>query len=293
VQAIVPVSTPFAVKDETMQTCLRATNGFKSNCLRTLAPGLLFLVFSSNHPEAQQQHQAALVSARTGATAAAFDVASIRPTDPSTTGFSISPSPTSLRIRGAPVRFLIEYAYDLHDFQLEGGPSWIKTARFDIIGKMDAPPQDGPTDWPATKQLLQLRLQTLLGERFNLHFHRAIRDLPVYKLRVAKSGSRLVPATKDTGYTQGRGLLRCSSSSLSTLAAMLADSLDRTVVDETHLPGYFSFDLRWNPDDDAGADSQYPNLFSAIEEQLGLKIVAGKGPVDVLAIDTIDLPSPN
>jgi len=223
---------------------------------------------------------------------AAFDVASVKPSDPSSTGFSMRPKPDDFVMNGATLKFLIQYAYDIHDFQVEGGPGWIRSARFDVKGKMDHP-VGATQDRDTGDKLLQLRLKALLTERFRLRVHSTTKELPVYGLVVAKGGSKLQTGKTNEGYSVSAGMYKCSYSSMSDLAWLLSGSLDRIVLDETKLNGRFAFTLKWTPDESTNSNATLPGLFTAIQDQLGLKLVPQKEPVPVVIVDAVDRPLKN
>jgi uncharacterized protein (TIGR03435 family) len=231
----------------------------------------------------------------------AFEVASIKPSDPQGTvairrsGYRIATTSTSLL-------FLITWAYDVHSDRLYGKPSWLDSVRYDVVATASqdgrpAPPRPGqPTE-------LQQMMQALLAERFKLVIHRETRELSMYALLVAKGGPkiRLTEAPAVMGQTPfsmpGSGRLIGVQVSAEMLAKVLSDQLSRSVQDQTGLKGVFDFKLEWEPDasstgpdgvrtpPDLGAGS---SLFTAIQEQLGLKLEARKGPVEVLVIDHIE-----
>jgi uncharacterized protein (TIGR03435 family) len=188
------------------------------------------------------------------------------------------------------------YAYDLHDFQIEGAPAWINMARFDIAAKMDAPspqPTSTPADKEAVQKLLQSRLQAVLADRFQLRVHKGAKEMPAYALVVAKGGPKLTPSTKNTGYSTGLGLITCSAASMDDLASILSTMENRIVLDQTKLAGDYAVTLKWTPDDTTDPNAELPGLFTAIQEQLGLKLIPTKAPVPTLIIDHVEPPSSN
>jgi uncharacterized protein (TIGR03435 family) len=241
--------------------------------------------------------QAQLGSASPQAPAATFDVISIKPSNPKDLGFTIRPSPNTFAMTGASLKFLVQYAYNIHEFQIEGAPAWMKSARFDITAKMDAPSAEMPRalnlaqGWEAEQKLLEERLRSVLADRFKLRVHRGTKEMPVYGLVIAKSGPKLKASANNTGYTSGPGMFICSDTSMDALASMLSDMVNRTVLDQTKLIGGYAFSLKWAPNDTDNSD--LPGLFTAIQEQLGLKLVPTKGPIEVLLIDHVEMPSEN
>jgi uncharacterized protein (TIGR03435 family) len=204
------------------------------------------------------------------------------------------PNPDNFTMTGASVKFLIQYAYDLQDFQLEGAPAWTTSTRFDVIAKTEtasAPAQ--PQDMDAKLKLVQTRLQSLLADRFQFRAHKGTMEMPVYGLVVAKGGPKLEASTVNTGFSTGRGQFICSDSSMDDLASLLSGPLDRMVIDQTKLTGSYKFTLKWTPDESPNPNPDLPGIFTAIQEQLGLKLVPTKGPVEMLIIDHIEKPSAN
>ena len=200
---------------------------------------------------------------------------------------------------------LIWFAYDLHAGQITGGPAWLETEKYDVVGQ---PLGEG---MPNERQLKTM-VQQLLADRVRLVTRRDKSELPVYVLTVGTSNAKL--ATNDTNPNglprlifKGFGVLPARNASMADLArVMQAAVLDRPVVDKTGLAGRFDFTLTWTPDDsqfrgfgareppapspDANAP---PGLFTAIQEQLGLRLESTKAPVDVLVIERIERPSEN
>ncbi len=223
-----------------------------------------------------------------------FDVVSIKPSDPKDTTLTVRPDPNNFTMTGVSFKFLIQYAYDLHGFQIEGGPSWMTSTRFDIHGKVVTPSAPAESqDWEASQKLLQARLQSLLADRFKLSVHKGTMEMPVYDLVVAKGGPKLEASTNNTGLMSGRGQFVCSDSSMDDLASMLSGAMDRMVLDQTKLTGGYKFTLKWTPDESANPNPDLPGIFTAIQEQLGLKLVPAKGPVEMLIIDHVEKPSEN
>jgi uncharacterized protein (TIGR03435 family) len=264
---------------------------------------------------------AALVLFIAGAPAAAqppaFEVASIKPDISGQPGpqFRLFPGFTVAR---ATVKNLLTMAYGVHDFQVLGGPGWINADRYNIDAK--AP---GPAVFSQEYRTLQYqRLQTLLQDRFKLAIHRETKELPIYELTVVKDGPKLQPPSciqRDPGdfkIAPGKGMadycgfggwsrsrFEATTGSMADLAGGLSALLERIVVDKTGIIGTFHLQLTFTPDDStirfpelSGAPeppADGPNIFTALQEQLGLKLESAKGPVDVLVIDHVEKPSEN
>jgi uncharacterized protein (TIGR03435 family) len=244
---------------------------------------------------------------------AAFEVASVKPnksSDPGVMELDILPSGV-FTARNVPLRQLILLAYGIRGTQLSGGPSWIGSDRFDIDAKADSGLKLGA----APPQLRQLLL-----ERFNLKVHKETREVPIYALVLARSDAKLGPAlhplTSDycaematrerSGQPPpppqpaqrrgcvmrgGTGTLTAGSMPISTLAGRLAPLVNRFVEDRTGLLGVFDFDLVWTPDETVATDLSGPSIFTALQEQLALKLESTKGPVEVLVIDSVERPT--
>jgi uncharacterized protein (TIGR03435 family) len=222
---------------------------------------------------------------------AEFEVASIKPTATKDGSFTEQyPPGGGFSARGITVKVLLRGSYALEDYQISGGPDWISSAGFDIQARAAA----GTGDLP--REQVRQMVQALLADRFHLVLHRETRQLPVYDLVVGKTGPRLHSADSSTGGTKTMlGQLIVKKMSMTTLASILAFDVKRPVRDETALNGEFAFTLEWTPglgESDAGASSR-PSLFTAVQEQLGLKLESAKGPVEVVVIDHVEKPSEN
>ena len=234
-----------------------------------------------------------------------FDAASVKPSNPSSTnGTVVSVSPGGrLRAVNATLRDLIETAYDLRSFQIEGGPRWADASKYDVDATPGTPPQ-GATVRPAGWTNVRFEVQALLKDRFQLQLHRETRTARIYSLTIAKGGikSSVLSATQSPqkGINAGQGTMLGEAASMTQLAYKLSRLLQRPVVNNSGLEGNFDFKLEWTPDlapsapDGQPVDtSGGPSIFSALREQLGLSLEATKGPVDVLVIDHADKPSEN
>ena len=217
----------------------------------------------------------------------AFEVASVKPSPPGAAERSLTRQPgAKLSASNATVKMLIFLAYQLMPFQVTGGPDWVGSEGFDIQAKAENP--------KATPEQFREMLQRLLVERFHLQYHLATKELPIYTLVVAKSGSKLVEAKAeglDVGMrNEGRGRLVGVKATMPMLAGSLTRVLQRKVVDETGLKGGYSFTLQFAPDENA---TDMPSIFTALEEQLGLALKGGRGPVEVFVIDGAERPLAN
>jgi bla regulator protein blaR1 len=229
-----------------------------------------------------------------------FEVASIKPSDPSVNGFRIQTAPGGRFIAtGVTVKFLIQQAYGVREFQIVGAPGWIDTARFDLNAKSDE-------ETATQRDAMPLRMRALLAERFNLQFSRETREMQVYALVVAKGGPKLKETEvgpENGSMSIGRGRMIVKGAGTAAIAVQLSQSLGRIVHDKTGLTGKYDFKLEWTPegqpigpkdgDTPSSIDSSGPTLFTALQEQLGLKLESTKGPVEVLVIERVEKPTEN
>jgi len=224
----------------------------------------------------------------------AFDAVTIKP-DSSANGYWKNTA-DGFSMSG-PLIAAIYSAFGVHmENQFVGMPSWVHSDHFAIEAKMDPETAAALGKLPPTEQWHQrtLMLQALLADRFALKFHHATKELPVYELTVAKGGIRMKKSASETGghgmYSNGK--IEATSTSLANLVMNLPSQVGRIVIDKTGLEGAYDVTLEWAPE---GADSSdtLPSIFTAIEEQLGLKLVPAKDPVDVIVVDHIERPSEN
>jgi len=247
-----------------------------------------------------------------------FEAASVkpaRPDNPPGQGLSRAPGGRFTAVN-APLRFLILYAYQLQGHQLVGAPDWIANERFDIVAKMEGDPPSIVTSGPDP---MRLAMRALLADRFGFVSHQETRELDIYALTMARPGGGpgrgLKPSPEDCatmaararaaapppnpdgappficGQSLGRGVIRFGGYPLSLFANGLSQTVGRAVVDRTGLPGNWAFDLKYAAE--PSPDSDAPSLFTAIQEELGLKLEATKGPVDVLVIDRVQRATPD
>jgi bla regulator protein blaR1 len=254
-----------------------------------------------------------------------YDVASIKPNKSGGDMVRMMVRPDGLTAMGATLQMLIQNAYEIQDFQIEGGPKWVSSDRYDIEAKMDSSEiEKFQTLGPDQRVLESNRmLQALLANRFRLVVHRETKELPGYALVIAKNGPKLHDAKPGDTYPNGikgpdgqpgeglmimgglGGPLTGQGITISNLVRVLSQQLGRTIVDETGLAGKYDFTVQWTPDERAGpmsaatqgggssADSSEPSIFTAIQEQLGLKLESRKVPVEILVIDHVEAPSEN
>ena len=239
--------------------------------------------------------QSEISKSKPAAPAFSYDVVTIKP-DNSDKG-SWRNMPDGFSAGGTSAANLILNAYGLlMPDQIVGLPGWANSERLEVQGKMDADTVAALDKLPPTEQWPQRQrmLQTLLAERFALKVHHTTKQLPIYVLTVASGGSKLKKSATDVGgggmYSNGKIVVRATS--IESLAINLSNSVGRIIVDKTELAGGYDFTLEWAPAG-ANADDPRPSIFTALEEQLGLKLKSTQGPVDAIVVDSIQRASEN
>jgi uncharacterized protein (TIGR03435 family) len=228
---------------------------------------------------------------------ASFEVASVKPNkDGISNALPPSRANGSYSASNVALKSIIANAYQVRIFQIEGDPAWLTTERFDIIarGKEGTPDQMRPA-----------MLRTLLAERFKLAAHFETREQQVYALVLLRSDGRLGPNLKPSApdskpggpFTSvGNGIARVDGKAVTMddLALVLASSNFRQmVINRTALNGRFDLDLRFTPESSSVAAPEFPSIFTAVQEQLGLKLQSERAPVPVLVIDSVQRPTPD
>jgi uncharacterized protein (TIGR03435 family) len=236
-----------------------------------------------------------------------FEVATIKPSKPGTWRQDLDESGNRLTAKNFTVRRLIREAHGLKsNAQILGGPEWIDKQAFDVVAKEDdaeAAKMEKMSDDQSDKEW-GLMLRSLLSERFQLKVSRSERTLPIFALVVARSGAKLKHTPEksadskesDPGIDIQGGELTATAVTMEALADALTgmrDMSNRVVVNRTGLAGNYDFQLDWARDrgDGASQDSPYPGLFTALPEQLGLKLKPGRAPVDVVVIESVSKPT--
>ena len=243
-----------------------------------------------------------------------FEVATIKASKPDVDESMLMFTADGVNITGIPLAMIIREAFSTEDDHIIGEPSWVKSNHFDIEAKVA--PEDAPKLKGMSFTQRKAMLLELLVDRFGLKYHRETRDLPVYDLVIAKGGLKMQLA-KDQDPAKARhmmmvdaGKLESTAMKVENLRHALSQQLGRTVVDKTGLTGNYDFTLNWTPDQptpdmeaqgdappapnsDAAPSTPGPSLFTAIEEQLGLKLESAKGLEEVIVIDHIEQPSAN
>jgi uncharacterized protein (TIGR03435 family) len=255
-----------------------------------------------------------------------FAVASIKPDKSGTNLVRIMFGPDGFSATNVPLKLLIREAFSVNDDQIAGEPAWAGSSRFDVDAKVDS------ADVPAMKDLTfdqrRQMIRSLLADRFALKTHEETKELPVFALVIAKGGLKLHEAQPGDTYPNGlkgpdgqhggAGMMMFNASGqitaqgvpMSDLTRLLSQQTGRTVIDKTALTGNYDFTLQLPPmkgpmptppapgngpaaGDDGGEDSSGPSIFTALQEQLGLKLESQKAPLPLIVIDHIEQPSAN
>ncbi len=247
----------------------------------------------------------------------AFEVASIKRNISGSTSAGTRTLPGGrITITNNPLRNMIRNAYGVQGFQIVGGPDWVNTDRWDIVAKAEG-------DVP--REQMSAMMQALLADRFNLVIHRETREMPIYALRLARGDGAFGPQLRRSvtdcaalmadararggtppsrvngrvscGMSINNGRMEVNADGMPNLVRNLAPIVGRIVVDKTGLTGSFDLDLTWAPEAQAGSSESAtptaidgPSIFTAMQEQLGLKLEPQRGPVDVLVIDSAERP---
>ena len=234
-----------------------------------------------------------------------FDVATVKPvdTDGKSGRYLIMRGTDTFVGKSYTLKLLIAAAYELSPREISGGPVWIDSDHYDILARTPGAVQ------PTHEEQMRM-LRKLLADRFKLSFHRQQKVFSIYQLELDKGGSKLKPSAAaadappaliSTVYPH-HILMPARNATMADFVSVLQRAvLDRPVVDKTGLRGRYDFDLQWAPDETqfggdvpvAPSDASSPPFFTAIREQLGLRLVATRGPAEALVVDHAERPSPN
>jgi uncharacterized protein (TIGR03435 family) len=243
-----------------------------------------------------------------------YDVASIKPHKAGDGSLSFSDPPHTARftITGMTMKNLIENAYGVNSYQVTGGPAWLESLRWDIVAKSDSSVDEqlGKLSNCEARKMKQRMLEALLVDRVKLTVHRGTKEAPAYNLIVAKNGlkvqqSKPPAADEPKDGRRGAGMetrggprgmeLTARQTTMLSLAYMLVAQLDCPVLDKTGVTGAYDFKLQWSSDNGPASsqDSPWPSIFTAVQEQLGLKLEPIKTQVETILIDRVEMPSEN
>jgi uncharacterized protein (TIGR03435 family) len=253
-----------------------------------------------------------------------FEVASIKQNKSGATGGLFGGPASRFTATNTPAQALVTYAFRVQDFQIEGAPGWVKNDRWDVNAKADANPPATTIDGNDPRREM---VRALLVDRFKLSAHKETRERPVYALVLARPGqvsARLHPSTTDCAALENAsrlgqsprtppvtpdsvpdctirdppGRISWGTQTMRQVASILSDTVQRPVVDRTGLEGNFSALVTYRPDsvsvtgaDQPASDPNATSIFTALQEQLGLRLESTRGPVEILVIDHIERPT--
>jgi uncharacterized protein (TIGR03435 family) len=246
-----------------------------------------------------------------------YDVVSIHPNNSLSGSTHMSTHYGILKFTNVTLKQMLAYAYQIRDGLIDGLPTWADSAHFDIEAKVVDP--DMKALEAMDRQQRCAMLIPILADRFGAKVHTETKQLPVYDLVVAKDGPKFkpyvapaadppAPAPPAKGPNMGAGSISVNGGKsgvvltavgipMSSLAENLAQQVDKTVLDKTGLTGIYNFEIKYTPDRERmnadATNDQAPDIYTALQEQLGLKLVAGKGPVVTLVVDQIKQPTEN
>jgi uncharacterized protein (TIGR03435 family) len=271
-----------------------------SHMPRTLLRFAVAIIFCASAAHGQMKHEGPAKTIALAATLAPYDIVSIKENNTGDGSYGIHLHEDHMTATNVPLSFLIEFAYDTKEDLIFGLSGPVTSIHFDIEAKV-LPQGDGPPPKLSDTQLRAMIIP-LLADRFQLRAHLQAKILPVYELVVGKGGPKIHLSQEEnhgggwnTNRSENEVTLEAKTISMSDLATVLADPVHRDVIDKTGLKGVSDVTLKWTPDDagDAGAGGPNISIFTAVEEQLGLKLQPGKGPVETLVIDHAEMPSKN
>ncbi len=286
----------------------------------------LWLPFALSAQTAEAAQASAAVDKDASAALPAFDVVSIKPDKSGTMMMRIMFTADGISVTNFPVHMVLREALGISDNQLLGEPGWLNSDRFDIEAKVAA--EDAPKLKALKPAQRWAMLLPVLEDRFGLKFHHETKDVMQYVLVVAKGGLRMKEATPGDTYADGlkapdgkgggAGMMRVEPGEviaqavpIANLVRYLSFQFHSPVIDKTGLAGKYDIHLKWAPDETEGMRMRPPDgsqpeaanpappattgpsIFTALDEQLGLKLEAHKEPGDVIVIDHIEQPSPN
>ena len=271
-------------------------------------PSLLPLMLTRTSPETTWTISTPPKLQRMDANASpTFEVATIKPSKPDQPNKFFLLGRRRIKVANANLNDLITFAYGVHPKQVIGAPGWAETDKFDLEAEPDGEGVPTMDQW-------KTMLQKLLGERCKMSLHHDRKEMAVYLLSVGKTGPKLVPSLGNAMGLPGLGFRGRVGGDVSASNATIGEfinfmtrnvKLDRPIVDGTGITGRYDFTLDWTPDDSqfggtggkltppAESPTTWPSLYTAIQEQLGLKLEATKAAADVLVIDRVEKPSEN
>lgn len=221
-----------------------------------------------------------------------FEVDPIRPVgaDQPNTSSGVTTGHGRLTANNVTLKRCIMGAWGMGPNQVSGGPAWLDSDRFEIVARAEQPVED--------EDALNAMLRNLLAERFKLAIHRETRTVEALVLEVAKDGPKLKKTEAGEASTNSsRGRIDARKATMDRFADALSRQMDLPVVNRTGVEGVFNLKLEWTPENlkttSPGTETEQPSIFTAIQQQLGLRLRSQKTPVEMLVIDHAERPSEN
>jgi uncharacterized protein (TIGR03435 family) len=238
-----------------------------------------------------------------------FEVVSVKPSSPDSRYTYYTFNHAGASVDNGTLSGMIELAYDVRGFQIVGGPGWIQTDHYQVTAKLSPEDEKALSSNEVERaSQIRLRLQAVLAERFQLQIHRETREQPQYSLVVGKNGPKMKegdPSMPQAGISANCGVMKGTRARMRTLSVVLSRQLQHPVLDHTNLTGIYDFEMTFAPESGCGSaqpDSGTPvaetplgrpSIFTAIQEQLGLKLESIRAPVEVIVIDRAQKPDSN
>jgi uncharacterized protein (TIGR03435 family) len=273
----------------------------KSDVRRTLLLlAITVMAVPSTRGQADGSQRGATVQADTAAKLPEYDVVSIKPNKSGSGSVDVESNIDRYAATNISLKGLLEDAYGIKKDLISGVQGPIESARFDVVAKIVEP--DAAVIRKLTDRQRQSMLRPFLFERFQLKAHTEIKVLPVYDLVVVQSGPKFKQAAEDSKHDSGTSVhssnrdteLTAHGIPMTSLASTLTGQVHRTVIDKTGLAGNYDLTMRWTSDNIVSAETDSgPSIFTALQEQLGLRLKPAKGPVETLVVDHVDMPSEN
>ncbi len=277
----------------------------KIACRAALATGLLLflMALTSSRLIGQLPKQAELQGTTPQPAFTGYDVVSIKPNVSGSGSMRISARETTFQATNTSLKMMLVNAYGVRDALISGLPKWAESARWDINAKIVDPLPEVASSKLSREQSTELyrtKVQSILNDRFHLKAHKETRILPLYELVVIPGPLRFKksePSEEEhSGINVHNRNMTGTAIPLSAFAGFLSDQVGRTVMDKTGLEGTYDFTLKWSPDElaeaakETGIIDRPPEIYTALQEQLGLKLVSGKGSSEVLVVDSVEQP---
>jgi uncharacterized protein (TIGR03435 family) len=230
-----------------------------------------------------------------------FEVATVKPANPDEKGMGFRVNGRRFSTINTTLTEILQFAYGVQGKQVVGGPAWMEADKWDIDAKPEGTGQPSDAQWKSM-------LQKLVAERFQLKFHHDKKELAVYALQVGKTGPKLTKSEGNAAglpglFFTGAGVLNVTNATMLDFADLMQEAvLDRPVLDQTGLKDRYDFQLKWTPDESQFGgrfrslpplDNPAPGLYTAIQEQIGLRLEPTRAPADVLVIDHVEKPTAN